>query len=376
MLTLMLSAWAGDSVLNLSSVDDPEAQVAALATVAPETLTVITLAALQQRPARLEGGGELTWCAAAPTDLASLQALVQDAEKSIAYMEYDAAASTLGEAITGMACLTEPVDPEWAARTHYLNGITAHRSGFSDAASESFQQAVAFDPDIAWDDAFAPKAKALFDVARTKALEAEKVSVMVAPRHTVVVDGQSVTGDLQLVPGKHLVQAGQTTATLEIFPGTSPTLVLPAGLHTPEVFDDGARANLALVLADDSLYVVDPDSIWRWDGSEWAVLGETNTSRRPEEPIGSIEAPRTEPVLHPVTWPGMALLGIGAATATASRIGVKNSYEQASTATDWETYSSHAIDYENYVWATQLGLGVTAAGAVLTGTGLVLTVTR
>ena len=210
MLALMLSAWAGDSVLNLSSVADPEAQVAAVATVAPETLTVITMTALQQRPARLEGGGELTWCEAAPTDLTTLQALVKEAEKSIAYMEYDAAATTLGDAITGMACLTEPVDPEWAARTHYLNGITAHRSGFSDAASESFQQAVAFDPGIQWDDAFAPKAKALFDVAKEKALETEKVSVMVAPRHTVVVDGHGVTGDLQLVPGKHLLQAGQT----------------------------------------------------------------------------------------------------------------------------------------------------------------------
>ena len=200
--------------------------------------------------------------------------------------------------------------------------------------------------------------------------------MLVVPAHTVVVDGHGVTGDLDLVPGRHLLQAGQTTATLQVYPGTSPTLVLPAGLQAPEAFDDGARATLGAVLAEDRLYVVDDESIWLWDGAAWTDIGETTRERRTEEPLGSIEAPRTEPVLHPMTWPGMALVGIGAATATASRIGVRNSHEQAVNATEWATYEEHALDYENYVWATQMGLGVTAAGAVLTGTGLVLTVTR
>ena len=55
MLTLILPAWAGESVLNLADVDAPEAQIAQAATVAPETLTTLTLAAIRQREARLEG---------------------------------------------------------------------------------------------------------------------------------------------------------------------------------------------------------------------------------------------------------------------------------------------------------------------------------
>ena len=373
MLTLMMTAWAGGSVLNLADVPDAEAQVAAAATVEASSLTTVTFVALAQRPSRLEGGGELSWCEGAPTDLAGLQSSVEAAEKSLAYMEYEAAATSLGAAIEGMACLTEPVDPSLAARAHYLQGITAHRSGFAEAATESFQQAFAFDPDLTWDDSYPPKAKTLFDVA--KASSAEPVAVTVVPRAALVVDGHKINGDLSLAPGRHLLQVGPNTATLELYPGTSPRLVLPGALKAPETFDEGARTTLGIVLGQDGLYVVD-EHIWTWDGVVWTDLGETQKSRRKEEPLGSIEAPRTEPRFHAATWPGFALLGLGAATTAVGYVGAMNHYGVASEATEWEVYEAEAADYQNYVWATRVGLGMTATGAVLTGTGLMLTVER
>ena len=372
MLTLMLSAWAGAPVLNLADVEAPEAQIAAAATVAPETLTTLTLAALTQREARLDGEGTLSWCATAPTDLATLRARVDEAEAST---DGDATASALDDAIEGMSCLSEPIDPDWAGRVYALRGIAAHQSGMEDDALGSFRHAFTFAPDLTWEEAFPPEAKELFDQARAASQEGDTVTVTVRPSFPVWVDGRERSGDLELAPGNHLLQLGPTSAVLQVLPETSPQLVIPAALTSFERFNEGAREDLGLVLGEDPLYVVGPESLWRWDGASWALLGETI----PDDAQGSIAdavPPEEQGRLHPVTYTGMALLGIGAVSATSSRVRAANAANGANNAESWEEYQSYAYDYSNFVWATQLGLGVTAAGAVLTGTGVVLTVTR
>ena len=370
MLTLILPAWAGESVLNLADVDAPEAQIAQAATVAPETLTTLTLAAISQREARLEGGGTLTWCASTPTDPATLKARVDATE---ATSDVADTASVLDEVLQGMGCLSEPIDPAWAARTYTLHGLAAHRAGTEDAALNSFQRAFTFDPELSWDEAFPPEAKGLFEQAQNASRET--VTVTVRPDVPVWVDGREHRGDLELSAGPHLLQLGSATAVLELVPGTSPQLVVPAALASLEGFNDNSREALGVVLGDSPIYVVGPESLWRWDGSTWTILGETQT---PEAPGGIADAspPQEQGALHPVTYPGLALLGMGAVAATTARVRVANAANGANNAETWDEYQSYAYEYTNLVWATQVGLGVTAAGAVLTGTGVVLTVTR
>jgi len=119
------------------------------------------------------------------------------------------------------------------------------------------------------------------------------------------------------------------------------------------------------------LDLTNPVSVASPRDGKWSMVRETEGDE--EDPIGTAEAP-TE--LHPATWPGFALIGLGVTTTAIGAARAVDAYNRGSQATQWDDYLVAANDYENFVWATHAGLGITAVGTAVAGTGLVITVKK
>lgn len=375
MLTLMIAtAVAADRVLDLDG-DTDLAVVAQLAGLdAPPT--PITTSDLAQRPAQVLGGGLLTWCTGAPTDAATLAEAMAQAEGDIAYMEFEAAAKTLGSAFDSLQCLADPVDPVVAARLFYLRGLVAHRSGFDEASSKAFAIAFIFQPDLVWDDAFPPKALSLFQQAKEVAGGLETVHVALRPGGTVTVDGQDLSV-LDLAPGTHLLQLSGQTATLQVYPGTAPRLVLPALFTGVEsIADPDAQATLLALAGDDTLWVIDQGHVWSPTPDGYQDLGKLPRARaereaRPEPvPKAPKETAGGARFLLPAG--GAVALG-GAALGTAALFAARSAATDARETASYDDYTGFLGLAESRARISQVGYGVAVVGGALALTGVVLT---
>ncbi len=382
MFTLLVTtALAADRVLDLDGDADLEAVAKVADLDAPPQPVRVT--DLSQRPASITGGGQLTWCTGAPTDLDGLATAMANAEGAMAYMEYEAAAKTLGEALSSLQCLADPVDPTVAARLFYLRGVVAHRSGFSEEASKAFGIALVFAPDLAWDDAFPPKALDLFDQARQTAAGLETVAVTLQPAGTVVLDGRPAT-TLDLVPGTHLIQVDGQTASLEIYPGTAPTLTLPALFDGVEdIQDPAAQAELTLLAGEDRILVVQDGRVWGPVDGAYQDLGRLpRTKATPEQAPAeaeSAEEPPREPSAGGPRWllPGGGALALGgAAVGTAALLATRSAATTARSSTTWEAYQQSLGAAQTRSRVAQVGYGVAIIGGVGAVAGLVLTQDR
>ncbi len=377
MLALMVStALATEWVVDLDGETEPEsvAKVLGLA----EAPTPITATDLAQRPARLLGGGSLDWCDSAPTSLEDLAGAMETAEREMAYMRYESAARTLGRAFDDLQCLGDPIDPNLAGRLFYLRGLVAHRSGFEEQARRAFSAALVFQPELVWDDAFPPKALDLFEAARAAADSVETVPITLQPAGTVIIDGVEHS-DLELAPGTHLLQLQDQTATLQVFPGTRPTLVLPALYEGIEDFPSvESQATLLLLADEDTLHVVHEGHVWSPGPEGYEDRGRLPRAR-PERPAAEPREPRPQAPRDGPRWlaPGGGAVALGgAAVGTLGLLLTRDAATDARTATSWTDHQEVVGQARTRVRIAQVGYGVAAVGAVLGATGLVLTSER
>jgi len=372
MLALMFTtAWAGEYVLDLDGHEDPAGMVGA---VTGTTMKPVTVPALAARPGRVEGGGTLSWCAGAPTSVDSLASEIEAAEKAMAYMEHKKAAEILTGASASTGCLADAVDSEVLARLYYLQGIVAQRSGFDDKASEAFADALVFQPDMSWDDTFPPKAKALFEAAK-EAGQGAGVPLVVVPAQDLTMDGAPVGGSL--APGRHLVQAQGQTAWLEVFPGTSPTLVLPLGLAEDALspFDSDAQAVLAAVAGDDTVHVVADGAIWVHAEGAWTSAELPKAPKAPREPREPRERTPREGGRPAVAIAGAGVTVAGAGLWAVSARNASTIHAGAQEAVYWDDYTQMVDDLERAVLMGRVGQGLTGVGLAVTAGGTVLHVT-
>lgn len=203
-----------------------EAAPAALATIAatgrpgwevsPRTLD----AGSGGHRATVEGAAPST--CAAPTNAAAVRDALTKAESEVAYENWDGARLRIGEAVAAMGCLAEPAEASVGARVQFLSGIVRVSGGDAVGAETAFREAIAFQPGLAWDEAFTPDWRPPFDAASRAANPPARVMLGpgLAATSSVWLDGRPmpVTAATFTVPeGPHLLQLiGQTIETLRI----------------------------------------------------------------------------------------------------------------------------------------------------------------
>lgn len=365
-LTLAALAFGADLVLHAGDPAVAVGRAAAAAGVDPATLRAADLSeVVRARPPVLLGPGQVDQCAGTPTTNAEVRLLGDEGERALNYLEYARAAAALERAFDALGCLIEPVEPPVAARILFLRGVAGWFAGDPDAARAAFAQALLFDPSLAWDEAFAPDPRPLFDEVAASDPPTAPLRV-VPPSARVRVDGVQAEA---LAPGVHLVQVGEasvSTVRVRLDAAEPSVLVLPSLVPLDALgwAADPARApDLAAVLdavlgEDARVYVVHAGEVWREQAGTWERI--------------ALPPPPPPRARWALVGPGAAAAVGGAILGTVSTLNAHATAERY--AADPLPYQERDALYDRYGrqrTAAIAGWAVTGAGVAVAGAGLV-----
>lgn len=211
-------AWgASTPLLYQGDIDDAVRRVSADADLKPWELEPVLL------PERLNEAGLRSFGLDQPPRTCTkgigndaLRALVEKIEGHVSYEQWTETSEASAAAIGALPCLTESIDAKVAARLFFLNGISATARSDFRAARDAYLRALAFAPDLPWDETFTPDWQPTFDAARADHGALKSTAVVlgpgVDPSAELWVDGRSVVasaGRIELTEGLHLVQTIQ-----------------------------------------------------------------------------------------------------------------------------------------------------------------------
>lgn len=372
------------------SAESAKARVAAVAKV--DGLEAVSLATLRTRAPVGLGGARVLPCTSAAARTSDVEQHLKLAEGAYLYMEAERAKTEASLAAAALGCLSEPLEPALASRVWYLRGLVSFAAGEDTAAEEAFYRARAFDPNLVWDENFAPDARPLFDRTAVRAKVAEPTWVEIVPLPApgeLRVDGHPVDapeGRIALPPGPHLVQIGASqplTLTLEMRDGVEGTLVVPALLPADTLaWADDALHQQALSLAfaatlqrDRTVFVTDEGGVWqvRAGRDDWVELrapSKKPVRAEPETPAAPADRKRTAGRWLAVA--GGTVMLAGGTYAGVNMARAWEAYDTGSNANEWDTYVAAEAEYTPARARMRVGDAVAAGGAAVLGVGLVL----
>lgn len=289
---------------------------------------------------------------AAPTTNAGLRSAVSLAEGLVSYQRWDEAARATSGFAGTLACLGEPAEASLGGRAWVLTGVVAAMRGQAGPAAAAFGNALAWQPELRWEDEFAPPAREAFLAAEKLRGSGASIPLRlgpgVGPGALLWIDGRKAEprdGAVPLSAGVHLVQLldrGRAHTLVATAGGEGELLLLdPAHLAEADLARLATvpgRAAWAEVFAAVGLveaWAVEPQrgTVWHLGPRGW------------EE-----EAPgRARACAEPRRCTGRVLLGAGLAT-TATGLGVFGAAQLS--------YLSHTDDVTTY----EAGLGADVEG--------------
>ena len=177
----------------------------------------------------------------------------------------------LNSAWDALVCLDAPVPPELAHRVQFLLGVGAVYEGRDVLARDHFLVARRFAPNLPWDDDFAPRGRAIYEVAVPQGgLRGEPVRALLPVDG--FVDGQAWDGaSTEVVPGEHLVQLRDGDQVRGFLVDVqAPALLVPPRLDSGQVLgwtadepEPLARLVIAGLPGEESAYVHAPSGVFR-----------------------------------------------------------------------------------------------------------------
>ena len=259
---------------------------------------------LGRDPVAVSDHGEVQACGDAPRSQEHLLKVVEQAESHVDNQREGAALSTLDVAVETLVCLQDHVDPQLAARVHFLRGVVAHRDGDVATSLSEFRQALIFDLSLQWDDGFNPQIKQSFEAAVESMRDVEVAHLVFVPHPgdgALWVDGEAKPagdGEVVVAAGRHLIQiykplAGSVVSGMvEVLPGQVVEIVVPHAVPTDALgwASDRRRwhdlSNLFLAVPSlreaPDVYVVHKGGVWRGSagGAVWVQEGPSEGQTR------------------------------------------------------------------------------------------------
>lgn len=203
---------------------------------------------------------------------------ISEAEELRLAMRAEASLERLHRGEQAWICLGESTDATLGARLYFLLGIAHHARGDAPAATDAFRAALRSDPDLPWDERFAPDARATFDAARAEPRPASVRLTLVPPDApiTLHLDGRVIAprdGGFDVPSGPHLMQVDGVTRWADL--QADDWLVIPrwvddelvAGVETSI-----GRTQLAGLLEgiDEPVLIADQRSTWEYASGTWS----------------------------------------------------------------------------------------------------------
>jgi len=354
------------------------------------------------------GMGAFDACAGDSTTSAEIEGLIEKVDSAISFMEHDSARKLMRQIDAKLGCLSEPLLPSLGARGPYLGGIVALADDNKPEAWAHFNQAALLDPDIKWDENFAPEGKALFKGARTETISADGVEVFLLPPPVdgaLRIDGKPIAAGTEVVElkaGRHLVQwagAGAVVGWLSVEPGPASSFMVPSLMPENTLLwarREKGQARLAQVLGalgvgSDTAYVTASGGVWKYTATDgkWETIVEAEVSSDvpvpPETDVqnkalaDAVEEPEvirpssgrtsTARILKNVGLGVSAVGGVYSAVFYQKGLAAVREAEQATTV---DTYNAAINDYNNAGPQLMIGEGIVLVGLATTGVSLML----
>ncbi len=262
-------------------------------------------------------------------------------------------AAGLGPAL---ACLLDPVDPDWLWSAGFVSGVLAWADGDRAAARRAWVGARGLDPQRQWDDNFTP-GTALDHFATAVPIDIVDFRAVGGP---FLVDGRPTP--LSVPVGTHVLQAGDPLQTWLVEVRADVVAVHPAADPPSLPLDE-----LLAVLADRQpgvgiVYVVRGDDVDRLD----LLHGSVELLSPPEPP------PRRRSWGRAVIAGGAASLAVGLTAVLVARPAAAQASEDGWTAyeagdvTAWEEANDAHTNARTWLYA---GYGLAAVGVVSVAVG-------
>ncbi|MCB9673416.1 MAG: hypothetical protein H6734_28390 [Alphaproteobacteria bacterium] len=276
------AALAGEPMVHEGDAGAAVDRVARAARLSPEEIDAVAVAALRARPATMVGSGEVLSCAAKPVTREQLQLALDGAEAALTYDETDRARKEL-DRVADVASCPPPFDRPLLVR-YWVDRALA---GVEPELSVS--RARGLDPELAWSEEWPSDLRPAFDEA------APLPPVIVRVVHDgVTVDGQTVQGQVSLVPGWHPVQVGSFDGALLV--DADAVFVVPSATPADllgSAGDEAGRAAATALMADAfgagrRVFVATDSGVWAASAgrTDWLPLERVRT--HPLVPVGAV----------------------------------------------------------------------------------------
>ena len=251
MIWLLSAAFAGTPVIYDDALPAMvREQVSGRTGLPGDQLDLIAFRDLIASPPAALGSAVMRHCAAEPIEMTALRTELSRAEGSWRLHDPQTAMDHLDLAVAWMSCLTVLAEPAPLARLFLLRGALLAQRDAAEEALDEMNTALAFDPELTWDDSFPAEGEAVLTTARASDI-ANQISL--TPPGTTSgpwLDGHLAQGEsIAVRSGLHLIQvaspAGLRSAWL--FVRQDAALVIPTGYHRSDL------TRIASIEGDDPL---------------------------------------------------------------------------------------------------------------------------
>ncbi len=168
---------------------------------------IILWSDLQQAPLSFSNISEYKGCLGKVVTLEDIEISLQKADSSILYLEINKAIGHINRIENDLVCLNEKVPRAILAKTQFLLGVSYFYDEKMDLATDSWGQALLFNPDLDWDPNIEPSGKPAFEDTKTEIKSQAQSRLILIPQTTnLTIDGQHVQNGTDINAGTHLVQ--------------------------------------------------------------------------------------------------------------------------------------------------------------------------
>ena len=293
-LLLPAAASAGDVLILAEDARDARAQAARRLPPGTSFLAITPTTGQLREGIWILGGALGPLCPTSSLTPEDVAATLSAAEARIDALDVEGGADDLIELRQRLGCLTAPVDAEALWRLHFYEAVIGWYSGGPDQARRALAGALAVRPGAAFDDAYPPAMRDVFQEAQRLVQEAPRGKL--ADGAGVLCDGAGVPPEgLVLLTGEHLIQleSGQGLRGGLLAAGPGAAVVVARAetlLATVGTLDRAEQQALAVSLR--------ATAELEGDGPVWLVVGEDVVALGDEAPQ-PIQQERRRALLRP-----------------------------------------------------------------------------
>jgi len=251
---LLSAAFAGTPVIYDDALPAMiREQVSGRTGLPGDQLDLIAFRDLIDSPPAALGAAVMRHCSAEPIEMTALHTELSRAEGAWRLHDPQMAMDHLDLAVAWMSCLTVLAEPAPLARLFLLRGSLLAQTGNVEGALDEMNTALAFQPEIAWEDSFPAEGAAMLTTAR--ASDIANMITLTPPGTTSGpwLDGHLAQGEsLAVRSGLHLIQVASTAGLRSawLFVRQDAELVIPTGYHRSDL------SRIAAIENDDPLFTL------------------------------------------------------------------------------------------------------------------------